>query len=138
MRVNVGICGFGRVGRLVLRQAMEHRPKLLGDDEFRVVAINDPNMTVQQAAYLLKYDTTHGTFSGSGAPLLCRGPHRDALTEERPASNPVEAKDYSSLLINDLPIHFGSVSDPAHCPWLRCANARPRPPRHPSRLPASA
>jgi len=88
MRVNVGICGFGRVGRLVLRQAMEHRPKLLGDDEFRVVAINDPNMTVQQAAYLFKYDTTHGTFAGSGAPLLCRG--RTAMRSLRNALLPIQ------------------------------------------------
>ena len=57
MAVNVGINGFGRIGRLVFR-AMINEP-----DRFNVVCINDlsdPDML----AYLLKYDSTQGRFNG--------------------------------------------------------------------------
>ena len=57
--VQVGINGFGRIGRLVLRAAL-HQGK-----EVSVVAINDPFLDVKYMAYLLKYDSTHGKFDGS-------------------------------------------------------------------------
>lgn len=53
--VKVGINGFGRIGRLVLRRILE-----LNDPEIEVVAINDLT-TPSMLAYLFKYDTTHGT-----------------------------------------------------------------------------
>ena len=52
--IRVAINGFGRIGRLSFR-------KIFGDKRFKVVAINDltsPDML----AYLLKYDTIHGTY----------------------------------------------------------------------------
>lgn len=52
--INVGINGFGRIGRIFLRAS-------LGAKKVRVVAINDPFMTVEHIVYLLKYDTVHGT-----------------------------------------------------------------------------
>jgi len=55
MPVNVGINGFGRIGRLVLRSA-------LMSGKVNVVAINDPFVDVDYMVYMLKYDTVHGRF----------------------------------------------------------------------------
>lgn len=57
-KVKVGINGFGRIGRLVLRAAMQH-------PEIEVVAINDPFCDPEYAAYMLKYDTVHGQYEGT-------------------------------------------------------------------------
>jgi glyceraldehyde 3-phosphate dehydrogenase len=55
----VGINGFGRIGRLVLRTiVLNHK------DEAQVVAVNDPFLTPEYMAYMFKYDTVHGTFKG--------------------------------------------------------------------------
>ena len=57
-KIKVGINGFGRIGRLVLRAAMQH-------PDIQVVAINDPFCNPEYAAYMFKYDTVHGTYEGS-------------------------------------------------------------------------
>ena len=56
-KVKVGINGFGRIGRLVLRAT-------IGREDVEVVAINDPFITPDYAAYLMTYDTIHGQFKG--------------------------------------------------------------------------
>ena len=56
-KVNIGINGFGRIGRLLLRESFER-------NDVKVVAINDL-MDVEQLAYLLKYDSVHGQFKGT-------------------------------------------------------------------------
>ena len=56
MLTNIAINGFGRIGRTIFRLAME-RPNI------RVIAINDL-ISLDYLAYLLKYDSTHGRFSG--------------------------------------------------------------------------
>jgi len=53
----VGINGFGRIGRLVLRAALEK-------DTVDVVAVNDPFLDVTYMEYMFKYDSTHGRFKG--------------------------------------------------------------------------
>ncbi|XP_059939119.1 LOW QUALITY PROTEIN: glyceraldehyde-3-phosphate dehydrogenase, testis-specific [Mesoplodon densirostris] len=53
----VGINGFGRVGRLVLRACMEKGVK--------VVAVNDPFIDPEYMAYMFKYDSTQGRYKGS-------------------------------------------------------------------------
>lgn len=53
MASNLGINGFGRIGRLVFRAAMT-------GTKSRVLAINDPFMTVDYLTYLLRYDSVHG------------------------------------------------------------------------------
>jgi glyceraldehyde 3-phosphate dehydrogenase len=53
MSVQVGINGFGRIGRLMFRAAVANPQK------FRVTAINDLN-DIPYLIYLLKYDTAHG------------------------------------------------------------------------------
>ena len=58
MSVKVGINGFGRIGRMVLRAAIER-----GDVE--IVAINDPFIDADYMEYMFKYDTVHGNFKGT-------------------------------------------------------------------------
>lgn len=58
MKTQIGINGFGRIGRLVFRAALTR-------DDVEVVALNDPFMTPDYMAYMLKYDTTHGRFNGT-------------------------------------------------------------------------
>ncbi|MDH3699522.1 MAG: type I glyceraldehyde-3-phosphate dehydrogenase [Flavobacteriaceae bacterium] len=55
--INIGINGFGRIGRLVFRATID-RPNV------DVVAINDL-LDVEQLAYLLEYDSVHGRFNGT-------------------------------------------------------------------------
>uniref|UniRef100_G3W1S7 Glyceraldehyde-3-phosphate dehydrogenase n=1 Tax=Sarcophilus harrisii TaxID=9305 RepID=G3W1S7_SARHA len=53
----VGINGFGRIGRLVLRACVEKGIK--------VVAVNDPFIDVNYMEYMFKFDSTHGPFYGT-------------------------------------------------------------------------
>jgi glyceraldehyde 3-phosphate dehydrogenase len=53
----IGINGFGRIGRLVLRAAV--------DKGASVVAVNDPFINVEYMVYLFKFDSTHGRFKGT-------------------------------------------------------------------------
>lgn len=57
MKVKIGINGFGRIGRLVLRQGLR-----CPDVEF--VAINDLGADPEYMAYMFKYDTVHGRYPG--------------------------------------------------------------------------
>ena len=57
MGVKIGINGFGRIGRLVLRSA-------INNPECDFVAINAPRKTPEYLAYMFKYDTVHGRFKG--------------------------------------------------------------------------
>ena len=57
MAVKIGINGFGRIGRLVLRVCAEN-------PEMEVVGINDPFIHADYMAYMTKFDTVHGTFKG--------------------------------------------------------------------------
>jgi glyceraldehyde 3-phosphate dehydrogenase len=82
----LGISGFGRIGRLVCRAACE----MEGID---VVAVNDPFCDVDYAAYLFKYDSTHGMYKGT-----------------------VEAKD-GDLVVDGKAIKFFAVRDPTEVPW---------------------
>ncbi|RFU75390.1 glyceraldehyde 3-phosphate dehydrogenase [Trichoderma arundinaceum] len=53
----VGINGFGRIGRVVLRNALE-------TGTVEIVALNDPFIKPHYAEYMFKYDSTHGRFKG--------------------------------------------------------------------------
>ena len=79
----IGINGFGRIGRLLARIASK-------DDDVELVAINDPFMDAEYAAYLFKYDTTHGTFdgevSGKGNILTINGKKIVFSSEKEPAN----------------------------------------------------
>jgi len=58
MTIKVGINGFGRIGRIIFRNAVEH-------PDVEIVAVNDPFIETKYAAYMLKYDSTHGIFKGT-------------------------------------------------------------------------
>ncbi|MCF7837441.1 MAG: type I glyceraldehyde-3-phosphate dehydrogenase [Candidatus Marinimicrobia bacterium] len=57
MAIKVGINGFGRIGRLVFRAAVQN-------PEIEVVGINDPFIDLDYMVYMTKYDTVHGRFKG--------------------------------------------------------------------------
>ncbi|KAL1607389.1 glycerol-3-phosphate dehydrogenase [Nothophoma quercina] len=86
MVVKVGINGFGRIGRIVFRNAIEH-------NDVEIVAVNDPFIEPHYAAYMLKYDSTHGRFNG------------DIKVEG------------NNLSINGKTIRFYTEKDPANIPW---------------------
>ncbi|XP_028799633.1 glyceraldehyde-3-phosphate dehydrogenase GAPCP1, chloroplastic [Neltuma alba] len=86
-KIRVGINGFGRIGRLVLRIATSR-------DDIEVVAINDPFIDAKYMAYMLKYDSTHGPFKGT-----------------------IDILDESTLKINGKQIKVVSKRDPAEIPW---------------------
>ncbi len=87
MATKVGINGFGRIGRLVLRAAIAE-----GVKELDFVAVNDLT-DAKTLAHLFKYDSTFGTFKGT-----------------------VEVKN-SSIMINGKEIKVLSQKDPAQLPW---------------------
>lgn len=84
MAIKVGINGFGRIGRNVLRAAVQN----FGDG-IQVVAINDL-LEPDYLAYMLKYDSVHGRFQGDvsveGNTLIVNG-KRIRLTAERDPAN---------------------------------------------------
>ncbi|ROH92136.1 type I glyceraldehyde-3-phosphate dehydrogenase [Stagnimonas aquatica] len=84
MTVKVGINGFGRIGRNVLRAAVQN----FGGD-IEIVAINDL-LEPDYLAYMLKYDSVHGHFKGEiaieGGALLING-KKIRLTQERDPAN---------------------------------------------------
>ena len=86
MALRAGINGFGRIGRLVLRSAMESGRK---DIEF--VAINDLG-SAEMNAHLLKYDSAHGTFPGKVQAqkdaIKVNGHKIKVLSERHPAKLP--------------------------------------------------
>ncbi|KAB2096300.1 hypothetical protein ERO13_A01G098600v2 [Gossypium hirsutum] len=86
-KTKVGINGFGRIGRLVLRVAIAR-------DDFDVVAVNDPFIDANYMAYMFKYDSTHGGFKGT-----------------------IRVVDDSTLEINGKQIQVVNKRDPAEIPW---------------------
>ncbi|KAF3014441.1 hypothetical protein G7054_g1489 [Neopestalotiopsis clavispora] len=83
--VKVGINGFGRIGRIVFRNAVEH-------PEIEIVAVNDPFIEPKYAEYMLKYDSTHGQFKGDikvqGSDLVINGKTVKFYTERDPSAIP--------------------------------------------------
>jgi len=87
MPVRVGINGFGRIGRNVLRAAKEAG----ADIEF--VAVNDLT-DARTLGHLLKYDSSYGPFPGT-----------------------VEVPDDSSIVVDGVPVRVLAETDPAALPW---------------------
>jgi glyceraldehyde 3-phosphate dehydrogenase (phosphorylating) len=86
MAIRVAINGFGRIGRLVMRAALEHAEKHL-----EIVGINDLG-PVETNAHLLRYDSVHGRFAGevtTGENWMDAGRGKIRVTAERdPAKLP--------------------------------------------------
>lgn len=74
----IGINGFGRIGRLVLRASLERGAQ--------VVAVNDPFIGLDYMVYLFKFDSTHGRFKGEvkaqDGALVVNG-HKISVFQER-------------------------------------------------------
>ncbi|NLC87496.1 MAG: type I glyceraldehyde-3-phosphate dehydrogenase [Clostridiaceae bacterium] len=87
MSVKVGINGFGRIGNLAFQAALKK-------NEVEVVAINDPFITADYMAYMVKYDTVHGRFDGE-----------------------VFNKDEHTLVVNGKEIKVYNEMDPSNIPW---------------------
>jgi len=85
MAINIGINGFGRIGRLVFRSA-------INNDSFNVTCINDL-LDINHLAYLLKYDSVHGTFDGS-----------------------IEVSE-DKIIVNGKPIQITAERDPSNIDW---------------------
>ena len=82
MTIKVGINGFGRIGRLVLRAATQR-------SDIEVVGINDL-LDVDYIAYMFKYDSTHGKFNGTvnvvDGNLIVNGKTIRVTAERNPAA----------------------------------------------------
>lgn len=89
MAKKVAINGFGRIGRNTLRAAIAEGIY----DKIDYVAINDPGLTLKDAAHIFKYDSVMGRFNGT-----------------------VEVAD-DGLVINGKKIKFYAEKDPAALPW---------------------
>ncbi|KRT79015.1 hypothetical protein AMK59_8360 [Oryctes borbonicus] len=80
----IGINGFGRIGRLVLRAALERGGQ--------VVAVNDPFIGLDYMVYMFKYDSTHGKFAGTvdakDGKLVVNGQEIAVFSERDPKSIP--------------------------------------------------
>ena len=87
MSVKIGINGFGRIGRQVLKAIRDYYP-----DQLEVVAFNDIG-DLPTMAHLLKYDSNYGRFDGT-----------------------VEVKD-DALLVDGKPVKGFKETDPANIPW---------------------
>ena len=83
MKVKVGINGFGRIGRILFR---------LGFDDVEIVGINSLD-SIEGAAHLLKYDSSHGTFK------------RDVKVEG------------NHLIVDGKRIGYSAKKNPAEIPW---------------------
>ena len=85
MATKIGINGFGRIGRLVYRVA-------LNNPDAEVVGINDPFVDAEYMAYMLKYDSTHGRFEGTveakDNQLIVNGKTVNVYTAMKPTEIP--------------------------------------------------
>ena len=97
MAIKVAINGFGRIGRLVFRAIAEQG--LLGK-EVQVVAVGDI-VPADNLAYLLKYDSTQGRFSGQ---VSSRKSSPDKLEDD-------------VLVVNGNDVFVVSAKDPSGLPW---------------------
>ena len=86
MSIKIGINGFGRIGNLSFQAALNKK-------EVEVVAINDPFITADYMAYMVKYDTVHGKFEGE-----------------------VSATE-NTLVVNGKEIKVYNEMDPKNIPW---------------------
>lgn len=89
-KVKVGINGFGRIGSLILRASF------LENESIQIVGINDPFLTVEYAAYMLKHDSVHGAFNAD------------------------IAVDKGDLIVNGNRIKYYAEMNPENIDWRGC------------------
>lgn len=91
MKTKIGINGFGRIGRLAFKAA-------LNNNEVEVKGINDPFTDLDYMVYMLKYDSIHSKFSGE-------------INVD---------KETNSLIVNGQRIKVFSEKDPSQIAWKSC------------------
>ncbi len=96
MPIRIGINGFGRIGRLVYRIGAEHG--------IEVVGVNDL-VPADNLAYLLKYDTMHGTFRQRGEPVQVSATE-NSFTVNGKVTKATAEKDPSKLPWKDLGVQY--------------------------------
>lgn len=89
--VNIGINGFGRIGRLTFQAALENK-------EVEIKGINDPFIDLEYMVYMLKYDSVHGRFNG------------DISID----------KENNLLIVNGQKVKVFAEKDPAEINWASC------------------
>ncbi|CAM8950825.1 unnamed protein product [Rhodiola kirilowii] len=87
-KIKIGINGFGRIGRLVARVALQR-------DDVELVAINDPFITTDYMTYMFKYDSVHGQWK-----------HHE-----------LKVKDSKTLLFDEKPVTVFGFRNPEEIPW---------------------
>ncbi|CAD6335401.1 unnamed protein product [Miscanthus lutarioriparius] len=87
-KIKIGINGFGRIGRLVARVALQ-------SEDVELVAVNDPFITTDYMTYMFKYDTVHGHWK-----------HSD-----------ITVKDSKTLLFGQKPVTVFGIRNPEEIPW---------------------
>ncbi|GMP91897.1 hypothetical protein CsSME_00042368 [Camellia sinensis var. sinensis] len=86
-KIKIGINGFGRIGRLVARVALQR-------NDVELVAVNDPFITTDYMTYMFKYDSVHGHWK-----------HSD-----------VKVKDSKTLLFGEKPVTVFGIRNPEEIP----------------------
>ncbi|KAK3223566.1 hypothetical protein Dsin_010591 [Dipteronia sinensis] len=87
-KIKIGINGFGRIGRLVARVALQR-------DDVELVAINDPFITTEYMTYMFKYDSVHGQWK-----------HHE-----------LKVKDDKTLLFGEKPVTIFGCRNPEEIAW---------------------
>lgn len=87
-KIKIGINGFGRIGRLVARVALQ-------SEDVELVAVNDPFITTDYMTYMFKYDTVHGQWK-----------HHE-----------IKVKDSKTLLFGEKPVTVFGFRNPEEIPW---------------------
>lgn len=110
MTIKLGINGFGRIGRNVLRAALQNF------SDIEVVAINDL-LEPDYLAYMLKYDSVHGRFKGEvsvdGGTLVVNG-RRIRLTQERDPANLKWAEVGADIVIESTGLFLDKATAEKH------------------------
>ncbi|PON64778.1 Glyceraldehyde/Erythrose phosphate dehydrogenase family [Parasponia andersonii] len=87
-KIKIGINGFGRIGRLVARVALQR-------NDVELVAVNDPFISTDYMTYMFKYDSVHGQWK-----------HRD-----------LKVKDSKTLLFGEKAVTVFGFRNPEEIPW---------------------
>ncbi|XP_031124745.1 glyceraldehyde-3-phosphate dehydrogenase, cytosolic [Ipomoea triloba] len=87
-KIKIGINGFGRIGRLVARVALQR-------EDVELVAVNDPFITTEYMTYMFKYDTVHGQWK-----------HKE-----------LKVKDEKTLLFGEQEVRVFGIRNPEEIPW---------------------
>ncbi|KAK4376993.1 hypothetical protein RND71_003289 [Anisodus tanguticus] len=89
-KIKIGINGFGRIGRLVARVALQR-------DDVELVAVNDPFISTDYMTYMFKYDSVHGQWK-----------HHE-----------LKVKDEKTLLFGEKSVTVFGIRNPEEIPWAQ-------------------